>query len=183
MLQSILCVFDSLRVVVFLLIIPLCFFSVSTIFTATLGVYAYSQVIPQLLTQFHKTEDISQRGPILEALSRLLFAARELYASPNGARSVDEDKVLIQFKDELVGCFTMGIGNPSFRKPALDGYMQVVQIAGYLDQQEVGFVVQKINDLVLEEEAEDVRWVLSPPYLHRSLGVIDKFFVIPLITG
>ncbi|CDZ97248.1 DNA repair/transcription protein Mms19 [Phaffia rhodozyma] len=125
--------------------------------SSTLGVYAYSQAVPQLLSQFYKTEDLSQRGPILEALTRLLYGARELYGSPDSGRTLDGDQVLRSFKDELVGCFTAGIGTSLFKRPALEGFMQIVQIEGYLDEEETGFVVQKINDLILAKEAEDIR--------------------------
>jgi DNA repair/transcription protein MET18/MMS19 len=65
--------------------------------------------------------------------------------------------VLGQHKDELLGCFTSGIKTSSFKRPALEGYMQLVQLEGFLEEEEVGFVVQTLNELILAEDASELR--------------------------
>ncbi|KAL7416158.1 Dos2-interacting transcription regulator of RNA-Pol-II-domain-containing protein [Mrakia frigida] len=129
----------------------------------SVGPFAYAQAFPQLFQLYRKTEDFSQRGPILEVLTQLIQAARELYAIPapaDGAtswRSLQVDGVFEQFRDDLLGCLTSGIQTSNFRKPALEAYMQLVQIEGYLSSSELGFVVQSVNELILSEEADHLR--------------------------
>lgn len=122
--------------------------------TASIGPYTYSQAFPHLLRLFHKTEELSQRGPILESIAILLQSAKELYARPESGRTLKADKALITLRDEILGVLNAGIKTSNFRRPALDGYMQVVQIEGLLSPEEIGFVVQNINDLILEEGEE-----------------------------
>lgn len=117
-----------------------------------------------LFELYRKTDELSQRGPILEVLTQLLQAARELYAlsgpsyDPTERRTLAADRVLIEHKDDLLGCLSSGIQTANFKKPALEAYMQAVQIEGLLSADELGFVVQSVNDLILSEEADQLRW-------------------------
>lgn len=122
-------------------------------------------MLPALFELYRKTDEHSQRGPILEVLAQLLQAARELYAltgpsyDPTERRTLVADRVLVEHKDNLLGCLSSGIQSANFKKPALDAYMQVVQIDDLLSPEELSYVVQSVNELILSEEADQLRYV------------------------
>lgn len=89
-------------------------------------------------------------------MTQLIQSAREFYSSPLVKRTVRNDGVLVDLKDELLGCFASGIQTANFKRPALEGYMQLVQMRDYLSTEEIGFVVQTLNGLVLTVEAHDL---------------------------
>jgi len=65
-----------------------------------------------------------------------------------------EDVFLLPFKDEVLGVLIAGLkAQPSLR-PAIDGLNGMVTTPALLDDQEIGFVVQKVNDVVSSQQED-----------------------------
>lgn len=71
----------------------------------------------------------------------------------------DDDIPLLPYKDEVLGVLTVGLSTQSTCCHALDGLKGLVTTHGLLTDEEVGFVVHKVNELLSGEEDEDVRSV------------------------
>lgn len=74
-------------------------------------------------------------------------------------RSYEEEKLLDQFKDEILGVFTVGLKTDSSTISALMGLDALVQTPGLLADDELGYVVHGINEVltVTQELSNDVR--------------------------
>lgn len=68
---------------------------------------------------------------------------------------------LSPYKDEVLGVFTVGLKAPSTRKHALEGLKGMVTTRGLLADDELGFVVHNVNEVLSDngDEDEDVRYV------------------------
>lgn len=77
-----------------------------------------------------------------------------------------------------MGVFGNGIKTTSFKRPALEGYIQMVQIKGLLSDQEVGFCVQGIDDLILSEDLDNLRSAPVSNALPVDVLTHDLFFLL-----
>jgi DNA repair/transcription protein MET18/MMS19 len=85
----------------------------------------------------------------LTALENIVGAMREVYGGGNDTkRTYDVDKPLDLFKDEILGIFTAGLKIEG-ASPALLGLDSMVKISGLLSDEELGFVVHSINELLI----------------------------------
>ena len=71
----------------------------------------------------------------------------------------EEDIPLAPYKDEVLGVLTVGLTAGSPAQPTLDGLKALVTTPGLLTDEELGFVVHKVNELLQDghEENEDIR--------------------------
>lgn len=106
--------------------------------------------MPHLIRLFHNPDETSARPATLVLLSDLLAAARD---TPLEAES--EGPLVAAFKDELLGVFSVGASSPTTRNMALSGTKVLVTTKGLLSDEELVFVVHKVND-ILDGPAEEV---------------------------
>jgi DNA repair/transcription protein MET18/MMS19 len=63
-----------------------------------------------------------------------------------------EEVFLLPFKDEVLGILVTGLKAQSSLRPAIEGLNGLVTTPDLLDDQEIGFVVQKVNDVISSQE-------------------------------
>jgi DNA repair/transcription protein MET18/MMS19 len=117
--------------------------------------------VPHLIKLFLSPDELPNRGPILTLLSSLAVAARDSAAKSGAAEasSGSEGAPLSPYKDSVLGAMTVGLKAVSSAQPAIEGLNAMVTTPGLLDDEELGFVVQKLNDLVSgeQEDSSDTR--------------------------
>jgi DNA repair/transcription protein MET18/MMS19 len=128
--------------------------------TEDLGRKTYGKILPQLLGQFHAAStSITQKQAILTSLSALIHAAYALYAAPGETRTAESDGVLLELKDQLLGCLTAGLDVEEGRQAAMEGLMGLLP---WLEADERSYVVSKIGSLLSTDSVgDDIRFV--PP--------------------
>lgn len=65
-----------------------------------------------------------------------------------------EDVFLLPFKDEVLGVLIVGLKAQSSLRPAIEGLNGMVTTPALLDDQEIGFVVQKVNDVISSQQED-----------------------------
>lgn len=71
-------------------------------------------------------------------------------------KATDSEGPLVSaFKDELLGVFSVGASAQTTRNMALSGTKVLVTTKGLLSDEELGFVVHKVNDII-ESPAEEL---------------------------
>lgn len=126
-----------------------------TIPLASVARYTVSQAIPHLVKLFLDPDEISNRPPVLILLTDLITAARE------SATTVDQPDIpLSPYKDEVLGVLTVGLKASSSRLPALMGLKAMVTTKELLSDDELGFIVHNVNEVLQtdpEEEGDDAK--------------------------
>ena len=101
-------------------------------------------------------DEVQNRGAVLQLLSDLVVAARiGSEAVPADSSAESATAALSPYKDEVLGVLTVGLQVPSGRKSALTGLLGAVQTKGLLTDEELGFTVHKVNELLTSGDAED----------------------------
>jgi hypothetical protein len=123
---------------------------------------------------------------VLSLLSSLIAAARD-----STVKAANPDEIfLLSFKDEVLGILVTGLKAQSSLRPAIDGLNGLVTTPDLLDDQEIGFVVQKVNDVISgqEEDLLGARYsssLLSPTWLfvnHSALGTQHLTYSRPSLS-
>lgn len=107
--------------------------------------------MPHLTKLFVDPDELPNRGPVLSLLSSLIAAARD---STVKAANTEEEPFLLPFKDEVLGISITGLKAQSSLRPAIEGLNGLVTTPDLLDDQEIGFVVQKLNDVISSQEED-----------------------------
>jgi DNA repair/transcription protein MET18/MMS19 len=121
--------------------------------TASVSQYTLSASIPPLLKTFQDPDEAPNRRPTLAHLSTLVSAAQS-------AMSTDSTPLLSVFKDEVLGAFTAGLKLSSVAPPALTGLKSMVSTPGLLTDEEIGYVVHSVNEILQEDADDELRSVL-----------------------
>lgn len=66
-----------------------------------------------------------------------------------------EEPPLSVFKDEAMGVYTVGLKTPASRGPALEGLKSMVKTSGLLTDEELGFIVHNVNEILQDNEHTD----------------------------
>jgi len=111
-------------------------------------------------------DELPNRGPTLSLLSSLIAAARDSTVKADDV----EDTFLLPFKDEVLGVLITGLKAQSSLRPAIEGLDGMVTTPALLDDQEIGFVVQKVNEVIFSQQ-EDLLGTRC------SLAFVSKLFV------
>ncbi|KAL4245852.1 MMS19 nucleotide excision repair protein [Abortiporus biennis] len=124
--------------------------------TPSVAKFTLSQAVPHLVKLFLNPDEAPNRAPTLRLLSDIIIAARD--STLHNADALPDEVVvpLSAFKDEVLGVLTVGLKATSTSRPALDGLKGMVTTQGLLTDEEVGFVVHNVNELLSEDEDEDV---------------------------
>ena len=120
---------------------------------ASVSRYTISQAIPHLFRLFLDPDEASNRAATLFLLSEFTEAARD-YNDKNKT-SPTVNSLLMPYKDEVLGVFSVGLNASSTRNAALLGLNAMVATQGLLSNEELGFIVHNV-DQVLEGEQDDV---------------------------
>ncbi|KAI0282989.1 ARM repeat-containing protein [Russula brevipes] len=118
--------------------------------TRSVSRYTLSHALPHLTGLFVDPDELPNRGPVISLLSSLIAAARD---STVKAASVEEIP-LFPFKDEVLGVLVTGLKTQSSLPPAIEGLNGLVTTPGLLDDEEMGFVVQNVNDVISSQQGD-----------------------------
>ncbi|GHJ87563.1 hypothetical protein NliqN6_3965 [Naganishia liquefaciens] len=123
------------------------------------GRFALSQVLPQLFRQYHTESEIPHRGPILSVIAELLGSLVEAYSTEGTTRSHSKEKAVEMYRDELLSLLSSGMEAPTLamKTAGLQGAVNLCHIDGFLSAEEVSFLVQKVNELLLQLDFGDLR--------------------------
>jgi DNA repair/transcription protein MET18/MMS19 len=126
---------------------------------ASVSHYTVTHVVPHLIKLFLNPDEAPNRGPTLKLFASFIAALRD---SNVKFRDVDASW-LVPYKDEVLGIFTTGIKTSSSSGQAIEGLHALVTTPKLLDDEEVGFVVSNVNDVLSgdRDDLANVRYGLS----------------------
>ncbi|KAH9930313.1 ARM repeat-containing protein [Fomitopsis serialis] len=126
--------------------------------TPSVARFTLAQVTPHLVKLFLNPDELPNRSPTLRLLADVIVAARDSMPKDPEILPAEEDIPLAPYKDEVLGVLTVGLNAGSSAQPALDGLKALVTTRGLLADEELGFVVHKVNELLQDgqEENEDI---------------------------
>lgn len=116
--------------------------------------YTVSQVVPHHVKLFLNPDEAPSRGPTLKLLASFIVALRDSVL----VSDEDQASLLTPYKDEVLGIFITGVKTPSSSSSAIEGLRALVTTPKLLDDDEVGFVVNNVNDVITSGK-EDVAGV------------------------
>ncbi|KAI0372603.1 ARM repeat-containing protein [Pilatotrama ljubarskyi] len=122
--------------------------------TPAVARFTLARAIPHLVKLFLDPDELPNRAPTLRLLSDLIEAARKSTADDPEVLPEEGDVPLSPYKDEVLGVLTVGLKTPSSALPAIDGLKSMVRTAGLLTDEELGFVVHNVNELLQRDEGE-----------------------------
>ncbi|KAF7309175.1 ARM repeat-containing protein [Mycena kentingensis (nom. inval.)] len=123
--------------------------------TPSVAKFTLENVVPHLLKLFADPMEVPARPSILLLLSEVIAAARD---SVKG--KTEAEPPLGPHKDEVLGAFVSGVGTAPTTRPALAGLTGLVATPGLLSEEELGFVVLKVDDILkdcLDDDHSDDR--------------------------
>ncbi|KXN90718.1 hypothetical protein AN958_04003 [Leucoagaricus sp. SymC.cos] len=131
--------------------------------TPSVARYTTSQAVPHLVKLFHDPDEAGNRGPILTVLAEFTTAARDSFTKLQSQPAKTDDDMeteitappLTPYKDEVLGVLTVGLKAASTRRPALTGLQGMVTTENLLTDEELGFVVHNVND-ILEADSDEL---------------------------
>lgn len=108
-----------------------------------------AKATPHIIGLFQNPDEISNRDSIA---SHLADISEALCKSPLAASGEGN---LVSLKDETLGVFVAGLKSFSSRKSSLRGLNSMVETEGLITDEELGFVVHNVNDVILDEEDDE----------------------------
>lgn len=129
--------------------------------SASIAQYTISQVVPHFIRLFHNPDEATTRLGTLTLLCEVIDAARNSARQKNADNSIGE-AALMPFKDEVLGLYTAGLQTPSLRPVAFLGLKSLVLTDGLLTDEEIGYIVHKVNDIIAvnQDDSDETRLVL-----------------------
>ncbi|KAJ7625679.1 ARM repeat-containing protein [Roridomyces roridus] len=124
--------------------------------TPSIARYTLSNVVPHLLKLYADPKEVPSRQPVLLLLSDVIAAARD--SGKDAEPMSDDSPALLSYKDEVLGALISGLATPSTTSAALAGLTGLVSTPALLSDEEFGFVVLKVNEVLkacYEEENMD----------------------------
>jgi hypothetical protein len=127
---------------------------------ASVSRYTLSQTVPHLVKLFLDPDELSNRAPITVLLAELVAAARD--SMTKSSEDPELDVPLMPFKDEVLGVFIVGLQATSCQ-PALAGLTAMVTTPALLADEELGFIVHNIDDILQAnpDDGDDARFVVN----------------------
>ncbi|KAF7798029.1 hypothetical protein EIP86_009241 [Pleurotus ostreatoroseus] len=122
--------------------------------TPSVARFTLEQVVPHLVKLFLNPDEVQNRGAVLQALADVIDAAR--HATILDLTTDSETSIPIApYKDEVLGVLTVGLKVPSGCRHALVGLLSMVNTLKLLTDEELGFVVHNVNEILSEGDVED----------------------------
>ncbi|KAJ3521011.1 hypothetical protein NMY22_g12497 [Coprinellus aureogranulatus] len=111
--------------------------------TPSVAKFTVSQAIPHLTKLFINPDEVTARPATLVLLAQFIEAARDAQANEPGA-----DIFLLPYKDEVLGALSSGLKAHNLRLPSLGGLKGLGTTQRLLSDQELGFIVHNINEII-----------------------------------
>jgi DNA repair/transcription protein MET18/MMS19 len=130
-----------------------------------LSSFAASQAAELLIKNFHDPDEVSNRASIVTLLTELIDASRGDATHVSIPQvSVSPSSPLTASKDALLGLLIVSLKAPATRLPALHGLNALVRTPKSLADDELGYIVLEVSELLSQEpdEVEDVTYEISP---------------------
>ena len=121
---------------------------------ASVARFTLARAVPHLVKLFLDPDELPNRPPTLWLLADLIEAARESTAQDPEVLPDEGSVPLSPYKDEVLGVLTVGLKAPASALPAIDGLKSMVRTVGLLTDDELGFVVHNVNELLQKDEEE-----------------------------
>ncbi|KAH0562369.1 hypothetical protein GP486_002935 [Trichoglossum hirsutum] len=127
----------------------------SVAFTLTI-----KSVVVSLLTLYQDTDGIGKQRALLEVLGQLLESALTVYGIWGSMEEFPQsENPLDPFKDKLFEIFCQALmgtarAEASFRIVALRCLLRLVKLRSFLAENEIGMIVQYLDEIVLEEDPD-----------------------------
>ncbi|OBZ73673.1 MMS19 nucleotide excision repair [Grifola frondosa] len=122
--------------------------------TPSVARFTLARAVPHLVKLFLNPDEVANRAPTLRLLSDLIAASRDSVSEDPEVLPAEGDVPLSPFKDEVLGILTVGLNTPSSVQSALDGLKGMITTRGLLTEEELGFVVHNVNELLQKENEE-----------------------------
>ena len=122
---------------------------------ASVARFTLKQAVPHFVKLFLDPDEAPNRPPTLRLLSDVVEAARDSVLRDPEVLPAEGEAPLSPYKDEVLGVFTVGLKNTGTCKHALEGLKNMVTTQGLLSDEEFGFVVHNVNEILLKEGMED----------------------------
>ncbi|KAH9161567.1 ARM repeat-containing protein [Lactarius sanguifluus] len=118
--------------------------------TPSVSRYTLSHVVPHLTKLSVDPDELPNRGAVLSLLASLIAASRDSALKVINSKEI----FLLPFKDEVLGVLVLGLKGKSSLCPAIEGLSGLVTTPDLLDDDEIGFVVQKVNDVISDQQED-----------------------------
>ncbi|KAI0773303.1 ARM repeat-containing protein [Trametes elegans] len=122
--------------------------------TPSVARFTLARAVPHLVKLFLNPDELPNRAPTLRLLADLIEAARKSTADDPEVLPEEGDVPLSSYKDEVLGVLTVGLKTPASALPAIDGLKSMVLTRGLLTDEELGFVVHNVNEILQKDEDE-----------------------------
>ena len=122
------------------------------VLAASVTRFTISQAVPHLVKLFMSPDEALTRPATMLLLSDLIIAARDPSGQDLGS---EHSPALTPYKDDVFTITMVALGNISSRQPALASLDGLVTTKGLLSDDELGTIVNNINDLLQAERDEN----------------------------
>ena len=131
-------------------------------FLSSANVFAYTlivkNVLPPIFTIYQDVGVIMKQRALMEIVNLLLDSCIETFGTwkePNLSSPIENP--LLQFKDRMLEVYSQALMGTvkeevSFRMTAANGLVRMCKIRNFMQDNEIGLIVQHLNDIVLKEE-------------------------------
>ena len=116
---------------------------------ASVSRYVVARATPHLIGLFQNPDEIANRDSVVSHLADLSEALRKSPLEVSGEGN------LAPLKDETLSVFVVGLKPFPSRKSALQGLKSMVETHGLITDEELGFIIHSVNDVILDEEDDD----------------------------
>ncbi|KAJ4473637.1 ARM repeat-containing protein, partial [Lentinula aciculospora] len=122
--------------------------------TPSVSQYTVAQTAPYLVKLYTHTDNIAARPSVLLLLSDLIAAARDSMSVNKIDDFASSETPLTPYKDEILGIVSSALKVPSSRDPAFACLLGLVSTETLLSDEELGFIVHNVDEILSEESVE-----------------------------
>ncbi|TFK91443.1 ARM repeat-containing protein [Polyporus arcularius HHB13444] len=122
--------------------------------TPSVARFTLARAVPHFVKLFYDPDELPNRTPTLRLLADLIEAARESTSHDPEVLPEEGNVPLSPYKDEVIGVLTVGLKTPATAYPAIDALKSMVRTPGLLTDEELGFVVHNVNEVLQQDEDE-----------------------------
>jgi len=121
-------------------------------------------IIPSLLVVYDDLDGIAKQRGLLQSLLPLFDSTIKIYGTWGDLESPPElPNSLLPFKDrffDLLSRALMSVNRTevSFRMTALDGLTKLAKLRSYFENNEIGMIVQFLDEVVLTDKSQDLKY-------------------------
>ncbi|KAG8918476.1 hypothetical protein FRC00_012446, partial [Tulasnella sp. 408] len=145
-----------------------------------------AEAVPHMMKLYLDPAEAAQRSHIVLQLSNLLLTLQEVYAEDNSSTNYAQERLLEAHKDQLIGVISSSLKVVDTRMAALSGTLHLVQIPGLLTEEELGYLVQHLNELLEPssdlQDLKDVLLNLLTTISKTNASLVEQT-TLPLLFG